>query len=135
MISLKVVTPLGRYLEEEVKSIHAASVEGQFTLLPNHMPVVMALKPCKLVLVTADDQKQEYAIAGGFLHFDQNHAALLTDAIEGRAEIDIPRAQAAYKRARERLERIDERTNLRRAQLAMERAINRLQVTETHINH
>lgn len=131
MIDLKIVTPHGRYLEEPVASIHAKSVMGEFTLLPNHMPIVMSLVPCKLTLAGEKGEKEEFAIAGGILHFDSNKASLLTDAIEGRKEIDIPRAQAAYKRARARLDSKDGNTDLRKAELALQRAINRLSVTET----
>lgn len=133
MIELKVVTPRGRYLEEEVQSIHAKSVQGEFTLLPNHMPVVMALVPCRLHLVARDGEVQDYAISGGILHFDENRASLLTDAIEGRAEIDIPRAQAAYRRARKRLEKQTDQAEMRKAELALQRAINRLHITGTPI--
>lgn len=133
MIELKVVTPRGRYLVEEVQSIHAKSVQGEFTLLPNHMPVVMALVPCRLHLVAKDGQAQDYAISGGILHFDENRASLLTDAIEGRAEIDIPRAQAAYRRARKRMEKQSDQAEMRKAELALQRAINRLHVTGTPI--
>ena len=129
MIDLKIVTPEGRYLEEPVSALHAKSVVGEFTLLPNHMPIVMSLVPCKLTLTLEGGNKEEYAISGGVLHFDENKATLLTDAIEGKAEIDIPRAQAAYKRARERIEKRDSTTQMQRAELAMQRAINRLSVT------
>lgn len=134
MISLKVVTPRGRYLEEDVQSIHACSMEGEFTLLSNHMPVVMTLVPCRLVLTFADGHREDFAISGGVLHFDNNKAALLTDAIEGRAEIDIPRAQAAYRRARLRMEKADTDANLKKSELALKRAVNRLHVTDTPVN-
>ncbi|MBF0578665.1 ATP synthase F1 subunit epsilon [Erysipelotrichaceae bacterium RD49] len=129
MIKLKIVTPEGRYLEEPVSAIHAKSVIGEFTLLSNHMPILMSLVPCKLTLTLENGQKEDYAISGGVLHYDDNQAALLTDAIEGKAEIDIPRAQAAYKRARERMEKCDSTAQMQRAELAMKRAINRLSVT------
>lgn len=135
MIELEIVTPNGHYLDDTVKSIHAKSLMGEFTLLPNHMPIVMSLVPCRLVLTMKNDTKEEYAISGGILHFDTNKATLLTDAIEGKAEIDIPRAQAAYKRARIRLEKRTEQTNMRRAELALQRAINRLSITNTQPNN
>lgn len=129
MIDFKVVTPAGRYLDEEVASIHAKSVEGEFTLLPNHMPVIVSLVPCQLHLVSKDGQGKDYAISGGVLHFDNNKATLLTDAIEGRAEIDIPRAKAALARARKRLEKQSDLDEMRRSELALQRAINRLHVS------
>lgn len=134
MIWFKIVTPHGRYLEENVKKIHATSVAGQFTLLPNHMPVVMAMVPCKLTVEEEDGTMQDFAISGGFLHFDDNKAALLTDAIEGKAEIDIPRAQAAYRRARARMQKIDDEDQMKRTSLALARAINRLHVSGTDID-
>lgn len=134
MIELRIVTPLGTYRKEEVKSIHAASVEGQFTLLPHHMPVVMALVPCRLVLENEQGEKQDFAISGGFLHYDGGtNAQLLTDAIEGSGDIDIERAKAAYQRAKTRLEKKDDQTNLKRAELALQKAINRLHVSGTDI--
>ena len=131
MIKLRVVTPNGRYLEETVSSIHAKSVLGEFTILPNHVPVVFSLVPCKLVIHVASAQEQVYAISGGILQFYGDEARLLTDAIEGKAEIDIPRAKAALERARKRMEKQGDLDQMRRAELAMQRAINRLSVTDS----
>ncbi|MDE5757153.1 MAG: ATP synthase F1 subunit epsilon [Allobaculum sp.] len=133
MINLKIVTPNGRYLEQLVKSIHARSVMGEFTLLPNHMPIVMSLVPCRLRVINEKGETEDFAISGGVLHYDEAHAAILTDAIEGKAEIDTPRAQKAYIRARKRLEKHDDLTELRRNELALQRAINRLSVTNTSL--
>lgn len=132
-IGIRIVTPRGLYLEEPIKSIHARSTEGEFTLLPNHIPIVMALVPCKMVLTTTDGEKHDYAISGGFLSFNNNHASLMTDAIEGKEQIDIARAKAAYLRARQRLEKKDTDTNMKRSELALKRALNRLHVTDTQI--
>lgn len=131
MIKLRVITPNGRYLEETVSSIHAKSVLGEFTILPNHVPVVFSLVPCKLVIHVASGQEQVYAISGGILQFYGDEARLLTDAIEGKAEIDIPRAKAALERARKRMEKQGDLDQMRRAELAMQRAINRLSVTDS----
>ena len=128
MISIKVVTPLGEYLSTEVKSIHLKSVEGEMTILPNHMPIVASLVPCPLVLKDAQDENKEYAISGGFIHFSKNEALLLTDAIEGKGEIDLERAKKAYERARIRLEKKDTNTNMKRAELSLARAINRIHI-------
>ncbi|MCF0106885.1 MAG: ATP synthase F1 subunit epsilon [Holdemanella sp.] len=128
MIAIKVVTPRGRYLECDVMSIHCKSVEGEMTILPNHIPIFASLVPCKLVLESAKGVKEEYALSGGLLQFDDNKSMILTDAIEGRDEIDIPRAEAALKRAQERLARRDSNTNMKRAEAALKRAVNRISV-------
>ena len=128
MISLKVVTPKGKYHECDAKSIHCKSVEGEMTILPNHIPLFASLVPCKLTVENDKGEKEEYAISGGLLQFNQNKSLLLTDAIEGKDEIDIPRAEAALKRAKERLAKKDSNTNMKRAELALYRAINRISV-------
>ena len=128
MIGLRIVTPKGNYSQLDVKSIHITSVVGEMTVLPNHIPLFASIVPCKMILVTENGEKQEYATSGGFLHFESNEALLLTDAIEGRGEIDYERAKAAYERARKRIEKKDSKTDMRRAELALQRAIIRMKV-------
>ncbi len=128
LIDLKMVTPKGVYRHYKVRSIHARSVEGEFTLLPNHVPVVMALVPCKLEVFNEDGKHKSYAVAGGFLHFDDNRCLLLSDAIEGRSDIDINRAHAAFERARDRLEKRDIDSEMKREELNLQKAINRINV-------
>lgn len=128
MIQLRVVTPMGEYMDQSVKSIHVKSVEGEMTILPNHMPIVASLLPCRLRIKTETDKDRDYSISGGFLHFSDNKALLLTDAVEGKGDIDLRRAQDAYKRARERLDKKDTHTNMKRAELSLQRAINRIHV-------
>lgn len=128
MIHCKIVTPLGVYRDVMVKNIRCTSVEGEMTILPNHMPVFISLKSSPLKFLNEFDKKKEYAVAGGFLYFENNEALFLVDAIEGKGDIDIERARRAYRRARERLEKRDSTTNMKRAELALVRAINRIHV-------
>lgn len=126
MIHIKIVTPKGLYMDRDVASVHMKTVEGEMTILPNHTPVFAALVPCPLLLA----EGSEFALAGGFLKFEKDDCLLLTDAIEGKEEIDINRARSAYQRAQERLEKRDPQTNMKRAGLALARAINRISVYE-----
>lgn len=126
MIHIKVVTPRGIYLENDVASVHMKTVEGEMTLLPNHTPVFAALVACPLLVGNNDI----YALAGGFLRFQNDDCLILTDAIEGKNEIDIERAKAAYQRARNRIDKKDMHTNMKRASLALSKAINRIHVYE-----
>ena len=128
MIALKIVTPKGNYSSMNVNSIHLKSVEGEMTVLSNHIPIFASIVPCKLILVDEKNEKKEYAMSTGFFEFENNEAMLLTDAIEGRGEIDIERAKAAYERARRRIEKRDSKTDMQRAELALQRAIIRMNV-------
>ncbi len=128
MMHIKVVTPTGVYMDREVNSVHVKSVEGEMTLLPNHTPLFAALVPCPLILKDESNEEKTYALSGGFLKFENGNTTILTDAIEGHDEIDIERARSAQKRAQDRIDKKDELTNMKRANLALARAINRIHV-------
>lgn len=126
MIGLRIVTPRGEYKRLECSSVHFKSSEGELTILPSHMPIITDIVPCRLVVKDKDGKKLEFAITGGFMQFAKDRMLILADAIEGRGEIDLERAKRAYQRARTRLEKKDSKTDMRRAELSLERAINRI---------
>ena len=131
MIKLKIITPLRLYKECEVASVHVATVDGETTILPNHMPIVAMLKTCECIL-EENKEKKHYALAGGILQFHYNEMRILSDAIEGQHEIDIERARRAKERAEKRLAKKDEKTNINRAEVALTKAVNRIKVYEHH---
>lgn len=127
MIHIKIITPLGLYTERDVEAVNVRSVEGEMTLLPMHTPIVAMLETCKLQLMENGKYK-DYALAGGMLHLKDDQLKILTDAIEGQAEIDIERARRAKERAERRLQKKDAHTNIKRAEVALAKAINRIKV-------
>lgn len=127
MIDVKIITPTGLYKQCSVTQINARSVEGEFGLLSNHMPMVAMLAVSRLQLVDANGAK-DYAISGGMLHFGDNVCRILTDTIEGEEEIDLERAQRALARAKKRLESKESDVNMRRAEIALQKAVNRINV-------
>lgn len=120
---------MGLYKECEASQVNACSVEGEFGLLENHMPMVAMLKISKLELVMQNDT-QEFAVAGGMLHFADNEVRILTDSIEGEAEIDLERARKAKERAEKRLASQETEANMRKAEISLQKAINRISVKE-----
>lgn len=127
MIQLKIITPQGLYLQKEVESVHVTTIEGETTILPNHMPIVAMLKvaPC---IITAQKEKEYFAMGESLLQFKDNKMNILTDAIESQAEIDENRALAAKERAEERLNKMSSDLDVARAQLALSKAMNRIKV-------
>lgn len=126
-MDVKIITPTGLYKQCQAIQINARSVEGEFGLLSNHMPMVAMLEISKLEIVDENDSK-EYAISGGMLHFANNEVRILTDAIEGEEEIDLARAEKAKARAEKRLASQETEVNMRRAEVALRKAINRMNV-------
>lgn len=128
MIKLKIITPKGLYHECMAKSINTKSVEGEFTLLSNHIPLVAMLIPSKLAIEEETGTRVIYAIGGGLLQFANNEMRILADNIEGKEDIDLERAMEAKKRAEDRLKSHNGDLNIEKAELALKRAINRIDV-------
>lgn len=127
MIHCRVVTPEGVYKEMDTSIINIETTDGQRGILPEHMPIVTMLKIGKMT-TEENGQREEYAVAGGLFYFRPNQAEILTDAIENKKDIDEARAEAARERAERRLGSNDPNYDLRRAEIALQKALNRLSV-------
>lgn len=131
MIQIKIITPLGLYKEGEVEAVRIRTIEGERTILPHHIPLVAMLDTCKCQL-KEQGTYQDYALAGGLLQLSNNEMRILTDAIEGREEINIERAKKAKERAEDRLVKEQEGIQQKRAEIALAKAINRIHVYGEH---
>ena len=100
MLKLEIVTPERRILDAEVDSVTVPTATGEAGILPNHAPLVSALKP-GVVSYTAKGNSDKFAITGGFVEVSSNRVSVLADNAEGADEIDV----AAVKAAREAAEK------------------------------
>lgn len=127
-IRLDVVTPYGLVLSEEVDELTAAGSEGEFGVLPGHVPFITTLKTGMLII--KKDGRTEYLfVSSGYAEVTFSKVVVLADSAERAEDIDIERAIAARKRAEERL-RQAEKIDFGRATAAIERATIRTQVAE-----
>jgi F-type H+-transporting ATPase subunit epsilon len=125
MFTVRIVTPRGLYREFNTSILNVVSTEGQLGILRNHMPLV-AILIISMLTTVEEDGRHRYAISGGTLYFKDNVATIMTDAVERSDEIDIERAQRAKHRAEERIKTVAEEQDLIRAQIALQRALNRI---------
>ena len=127
MIHCRIVTPHGVYKELDTSIMNIETQDGQQGILPEHMPLVTMLKIGKMTTVE-NGTRMEYAVTGGLFYFRDNQAEVMVDAIENKDEIDIERAIAAMIRAEQRLQSNDANIDQVRAEIALKKALNRLNV-------
>ena len=72
--------------------------------------------------------REKYTVAGGVLFFKNNEATIISDAVEHEGNIDIARAEHAKLRAEERLHSKDPQIDVKRAQIALLKALNRIDI-------
>lgn len=86
-IELEIVTPKGRALSESVDEVTAPSVQGEFGVLPGHLPVVAALRP-GLVSYRQGSDLKKVAVGSGFAEAGQNKLLILAEEFADRASVD-----------------------------------------------
>lgn len=77
-LQLDVVTPSGSVLSAKVDSVQAPSVQGEFGVLPNHLPLLAALK-CGLLFWEVEGKRHVAAVGPGFVEGGPDKVLLLTD--------------------------------------------------------
>lgn len=122
---LKVVTPDKLFFEGDIDMLVARTIEGDVGILLNHSPLVTILDIGRLVIKDGDERKIA-ACAGGYIDVRNNNITVVSDACEWEEEIDLNRAERAKERASKRLE--DKGTDTFKAELALKKAINRINV-------
>ena len=124
-MGFEIVTAERVVYSDEVDVIVAPGIEGELGILPHHAPLLTVLQPGELRVIK-DGQETIIAVTGGFLEVLANKVTILADAAERADEIDEERAQAAVRRAQERLDRREADMDLEGAVAAMRRAQARL---------
>ena len=129
-LKIDIVTAERIVYSAEADAVIAPGVEGQLGILPHHAPLMTILQAGELV-VRKGGEEDIMAISGGFLEVRPDHVIVLADQAERAEEIDAARAEAARKRAEERLkDRHVAGLDAARAETALRRALVRLSVAE-----
>ncbi len=129
-LKLDIVTAERVVYSEDVDIVIAPGMQGQLGILPHHAPLMTILQSGELV-ARRGGTEDSLAISGGFMEVRPDRVIVLADAAERAEEIDVTRAEAARKRAEERLrDRQAVGLDEARAETALQRAIARLSVAE-----
>jgi F-type H+-transporting ATPase subunit epsilon len=98
---LQIVTPERVILDGPVTSVTAPGVEGAFTVLAGHAPLVAELGIGELRYRDERGAEQVMALHAGFLQVARDRTTVLADAAERPEEIDLERARRAQEKALE----------------------------------
>jgi F-type H+-transporting ATPase subunit epsilon len=130
LLRLDIVTVERLAYSADVNMIVAPGTEGQLGILPRHAPLLTALTYGEL-RVKREGQEESFAISGGFMEVQPDRVTVLADTAERAEEIDLERAEAARRRAEERLrDRAQDHVDFVRAEAALRRSLTRIKVVE-----
>ncbi|NOY86712.1 MAG: F0F1 ATP synthase subunit epsilon [Deltaproteobacteria bacterium] len=124
---LEVVTPDRVVVSSEVDEVVLPGIEGEFGVLPGHVPFLTALKVGEMNYRTAD-QTEHLAVSWGYVEVASNRVMVLAETAERATDIDLNRAQLDKEQAEQIITAGGEDPMYEKAKARLEKAVTRVQV-------
>src|SRR4030088_1035057 len=101
-LQLRIVSADRSLVNEQVDEVEIPGADGYFGVLPGHTPLLATLQVGTL-WYRQGSERHYLAIAFGFAEVQPDRVTILAQIAERADEIDVVRAEAAKKRAEERI--------------------------------
>lgn len=114
-------------VNEAVDEVQIPGADGYFGVWPGHTPLLALLGAGELSY-RQGQETQHVVIAFGFAEVQPDGVTILAETAERPQDIDVVRAEAALKRAEERLQKPVVDIDAERARIVLLKSLIRLQV-------
>jgi len=134
-LKLKIVTPEKLVLEEFVESVTLPTLEGEITILPEHVPIIAGLKSGDVVAFV-NGEHVPMAVVGGFVEVKKEDGmttvAVLADFAEHIADITDEAIEKAKARSLELQKLADNKEHVDYEHFAteLERSLTRVKIAD-----
>ncbi len=129
-MKLDIATPDRLLVSTEIDSVEIPGKAGYLGILPQHAPLISELAP-GTIEYKHGGSTEKLAVSWGYVEVLPQQVSVLAETAEKAAEIDVPRAEAAKKRAEERIRSGAKDVDLERCMASLERAVARLQTAKS----
>jgi F-type H+-transporting ATPase subunit epsilon len=130
-IKLEIVTPEAKTFSEDVDMVTLTGIDGEMGILPQHMPLMTQLVPGEILVKKGGDNFL-LAVGEGFVQVTGEKISILTDMAIRAENIDEAAAEAARKRAEERLSQKLTEEDAAMVQASLLNALAQLKVKRRH---
>ena len=127
LFQLQIITPDKKFYKGEAQMVELTTTEGQIGVYARHIPLTAVVAP-GVLKIHENDGVKEAALMSGFLQVMPDQVTIMAEVAECPEEIDANRANEAKIRAERRLQSHDTELDVSRAELALKRALVRLEV-------
>ena len=128
---LNIISPEKKFLEGDCEFLEFVSTEGELGIYAKHIPLTTILEPGVLRIKT-DGNVREAALHDGFVQIQKDKVTVLAESCEWPDEIDANRARKAKERAERRLTSGSKEVDMVRAELALKKALIRIDLAGKH---
>lgn len=133
MLKLNLVTPMKKLVTDlEIDEVFVPAYKGELNILPGHAALVTTLSTGILKYRPKGSSTLIHAaISWGYCEVFNDEVTVLAETAETADEIDMDRAQDAYKRATQMLAGKDAPENVEKFQNKIDRSITRIEVAKS----
>jgi len=129
LFQVKIVTPDRVLYEGEATMLEMNTGDGELGVYAKHIPLTTTIEP-GIVTIHEENDVKLAAVHSGFVVIMPDEVTLMAEVAEWPDEIDVDRAREAEERARKRLSDNSGDIDTVRAELALRRALVRIEVSE-----
>ncbi len=126
-VHLEIVTPERNLISEDADEVVLPGRQGYLGVLPGHAPLLTDLDIGQLMF-RRGNVRRYISVAWGFVEVLPDRVSVMAETAERAEEIDRERAAQARDRAREHLRGKGGEVEFKRAQVALQKALIRIQV-------
>ncbi len=130
IFSVEIITPDRVFYTGEATMIEFNTAAGELGVYKKHIPLTTVLAPGIVKIHKDGEEDVLAAVHSGFAEILPEKVIILAEIAEWPNEIDRNRAEAARKRAQERLANKTEAVDVKRAELALRKALVRIDVAK-----
>ncbi|MDY6047688.1 MAG: ATP synthase F1 subunit epsilon [Anaerobutyricum sp.] len=127
LFRLEIISPDKMFYTNDVVMAEYNTTEGEVGIYAGHIPMTQIIAPGQLTITEEGGQKIA-ALLSGFVEITPEKVTILAEAVEWPENIDVERAREARIRAERRISSGQEDIDLARAELALKKALIRLDV-------
>lgn len=127
---LTITTPERVLISGEVTRVLCKNALGEFEILAGHQPYITATTPTVTRVDDENGESKYLFTSTGLIKVQDNEVTFCVDSAEWPEEIDQARALESKQRAEERLKNKADEIDVKRAELALARAMFRLKLKE-----
>ncbi len=126
---LEIITPDRIFWKGQASMLELNTSEGQVGIYKRHIPMTMILAP-GIMTIHLEGENKEAAVHAGFIEILPDRISVMAEIAEWPEEIDENRAREAEQRAERRLQTHDPRIDTSRAEVALKKALVRLEAAK-----
>lgn len=129
VFKLQIVTPDKVFYEGDASMVELTTTEGQIGIYAKHIPLTAIVAP-GVLKIHEEQEVRKASLISGFIEVLPDVVTIMAEVAEWPEEIDIKRAEEAKIRAERRLRDNRAENNTLRAEMALKRAMVRLETRE-----